>query len=320
MIHMPSLSDDRRIYKGVDMQRPASGDKLHGAVLSAISFGLVIGTVALLAPASARAASEPDRKSPEQALAAFSLQYPKVKFHRTAMRITRMYGSAFGNGDRPEGTAEQFRTDYAALFGVSAADLRPESLLEDKRHTQPLMYLPQTGQYKFTLVYYSQHLNGIPVFRADLRLLVRNEQDHPLVLASVGLRDLGSFWAAKDPAAAEDSDLGQAAARELVPTLVSFTQPQRVIWAGVEDMIVEPTVAYAFEGDNRAVAGAPRPEHWLFVADATTGDILYRESLIHETDVVGNVSGLATRGLSADFCEPEELEAMPYARAGIGGT
>lgn len=302
------------------MQGLPAADKLHGAVLSKFSLALVIGTVALLTPALAQAASEPDRESPEQVLAEFSQRHPKVKFHRTATRITRMYGSAFGNGDRPEATADRFRKDYAALFGVNAADLRPESHLEDKRHTQPLMYLPQTGQYKFTLVYYSQYLNGIPVFRADLRLLVRNEQDHPLVLASVGLRDLGSFWAAKDPAASEDPSLGQAPARELIPTLLNFTEPQRIVWAGVEDMIVEPTVAYAFEGDNRAVAGAPRPEHWLFVADATTGDILYRESLIHETDVVGNVSGLATQGVSADFCEPEELEAMPYARAGIGGT
>ncbi len=302
------------------MQTPDSADKPHAAVLSAASFGLVLGAVALLTPAFARAASAPEHKSPEQALAVFSQQHPKVRFHRTATRITRMYGSAFGNGNRPEATAERFRKDYATLFGVDAADLRPESLLEDKRPTQPVMYMPQTGQYKFTLVYYSQYLNGIPVFRADLRLLVRNEQNHPLVLASVGLRDLGNFWAAKDPAAAEEPNLGRAPARDLIPTLANFTEPQRTVWAGVEDMIVEPTVAYAFEGDNRGVAGAPQPEHWLFIADAKTGQILHRESLIHQTDVVGNVSGLATQGISADFCESEELEAMPYARAGIGGT
>ncbi|MCH8851251.1 MAG: hypothetical protein IID41_01205 [Planctomycetes bacterium] len=302
------------------MQVPVSADNFRRAIRSAVASGLIIGMVAFLMPSPASAASESDRQSPQQTQAAFSQQYPKAKFHRAATRITRVYGSPFGNGARPEATAEQFRQDYAALFGVSAADLRPESLLHDKRHTQPLMYLPQTGQYKFTLVYYSQYQNGIPVFRADLRLLVRNETGHPLVLASVGLRDLGSFEAAKAPAATESPKLGQAAARELIPTLANFTKPQRIVWAGVEDMIVQPTVAYAFEGNNDGVAGDAIPESWLFVADATTGNILYRESLIHHTDVEGNVSGLATQGVAADFCEPEELEVMPYARVSIGGT
>ncbi len=254
------------------------------------------------------------------AIAAFSQQNPRASFYQTGARITRVYGTTFAAGDGPEDTAEQFRLNYAAMFGVEPVDLRPISILVDRRHTQPVMYNRPTGDYKFTLVYYSQHLGGIPVFRADWRLLVRNEFGYPLVLVVANLRDLGDFTAAKDPTASEDAKLGKAAAKELVPTLQNFTQPERVIWAGVDDMIVEPAVAYTFIADNRGVPSAPRPENWVFVADATTGEILYKESRIVETDVEGNVSGLASQGIGADFCEPEELEAMSYARVNIGGT
>ncbi len=55
------------------------------------------------------------------------------------------------------------------------------------------MYNRDNGAYKFTLVYYSQYRDGIPVYKSDLRLLVRNEPDHPLVLAASSLRDLGEL-------------------------------------------------------------------------------------------------------------------------------
>ena len=56
-----------------------------------------------------------------------------------------------------------------------------------------VMFNRDTGDYKFTLVYYTQRVGGIPVYQADLRLLVRNESGFPLVLASSGLRDLAGF-------------------------------------------------------------------------------------------------------------------------------
>ena len=163
-------------------------------------------------------------------------------------------------------------------------------------------------------------MNRIPVFRADLRLLVRNEVDSPLVLASANLRNLGGFTATLDGVDLKDTPLWEGAASEFVPALRNFTQPTPVIWAGVDDMTVEPALAVTFVGDNEGAPKVDRPEKWLFVADAATGEILYRENLIIETDVFGNVSGMATQGPGADFCEPEALEEMSWARVNIGGT
>jgi hypothetical protein len=174
------------------------------------------------------------------------------------------------------------------------------------------MYDRDTQTYKFTLVYYSQFKDGIPVFRADLRLLVRNQPGYPLVLASSGLRDLGDFTLMMDPAQIPDA-VGHAEALVEIPGLTNFRERNVVIWAGLDDMQVEPALAAAFIGENAS------PEKWLFIADAGTGKILYKENLIIEAEVTGNISGYATPGNSADFCVDEVPMPMPWATARIQG-
>jgi hypothetical protein len=102
------------------------------------------------------------------------------------------------------------------------------------------------------------------------------------------------------------------------PSLVEFTQPELIIWAGIDDMFVEPMLAYSFIGDNGYQNGDSSPEKYLFVADAETGDILYFENLIISVDVNGNVQGKATQGVGADICGDELAEIFKYARVNIG--
>lgn len=263
---------------------------------------------------------EPESRAQLKAAAAasFAEAHPRAALYNSGSRITRVYGSKFGGGSSPEDAAEQFRINNAVMFGVEPADLRPQSLLKDRRHTQPVMYNRETGEYKFTMVYFSQFKDDIPVFRADLRLLARNEEGSPLVLASANLRDLGDFSPALDNLKLDDSSVWETAARELMPALVNFTAPELVIWAGVDDTVVQPTLAVTFTGNNRGAPQSLPTEAWRFVADAATGAILHRETLIHHfIDVCGNVSGKATQGIGADLCEAEALVPMPYARVNI---
>ncbi|MFQ5425386.1 MAG: hypothetical protein ACE5F9_15585, partial [Phycisphaerae bacterium] len=235
---------------------------------------------------------------------------PGVGLHERAGRLTRIFGRAFSVGRTPVDAAEAFRLAHAGVFGVSPADLQPGSLLADRRPTQPVMYDSQTGTYKFTLIYYTQSSNGIPVFRADLRLLARNVPGSPVVMASSGLRDMGGF--------AVDANLLNSltqrafvgnrflAARQTaiaaVPGLVNFTAPRVVVWAGVNDMNVAPRVALTFMGDN-FTPNAASDQKWLFVADIATGAILHREFKLYRID--GNASGNATQGIGSDTCEAE---------------
>ncbi len=300
---------------------------LGGCVL--LTFGAAINAPAGAADDETRRAGQPayasdDGISPgvaqHSAIASFTQQNPESGLYRSGSRITRVYGLAFAHGESPEQTAEQFRLQHAEMFGVPAADLRPVSILEDQRHTQQVMFDRKTGEYKFTLVYYSQYVNRIPVFRADLRLLVRNEADYPLVLASANLRNLGGFTATLDGVDLKDTPLWEGAATELVPALRNFTQAKPVIWAGVDNMTVKPALAVTFVGDNKGAPPTDAIEKWLFVVDAATAQILYQEDLVLETDVFGHVGGMASDGPGADICADEIFKDMPYARANIGGT
>jgi hypothetical protein len=236
----------------------------------------------------------------------------QVSAYKRRGRIKRLYGQAFSFGANPEGSAESFLQANIGLFGVDMADLTD-------RYLQPVMYERDTGKYKFTAVCYSQSKDGIPVFSSRLILLVRNEVEYPLVLVSNDLRNLGGFKPQMGPDRG-NSNAGIANARSVSPSLVNFTQPEIVIWAGVDDIIVEPVLAYSFIGDNGTPPGDVSPEKYLFITDATTGEILYIENLIIFVDVQGKVQGKATQGKAAASCELELPEAMPWARVNIGAT
>ena len=234
----------------------------------------------------------------------------RVSAYKREERIKRLYGEAFSQGESPEESAETFLQANAHLFGVESSDLETQYL-------QPIMYNQDTGEYKFTGVNYAQYAEGIPVFRSRLILLVKNEEGYPLVHASVDLRDLGDFSPDVDPNKL-NPEAGINAAQEMFPNLMQFTQPELIIWAGIDDMTVQPALAYSFIGDNGYQNDDSTPEKFLFVTDAETGDILYVENLIIFTDVTGNVQGKATQDKAADFCEDELAEDLMWARVNIG--
>lgn len=287
---------------------------------------LVVGGLLLTGAAAAAAGSSGNGS--QAARAQFTLEHPATGLIDFGRGIKRVYGSAFEHGDTPEQAAQRFVDTRSRMFGVAANELRAVGRAGHLQHSQGLMYDRESGRYKFTLVVYSQFKQDLPVFRSDLRLLVRNEADSPLVLAASSLHDLTQY----SIAASLRSDLASTAfiqhgfeaarqaARDRVPTLVNFGDPEVTVWAGVDDKAAEPAVALQFIADNHGAPNAGRPEVWLFLADVRSGEILYAEYLIRREDVNGTVSGRVTTGIGADICEPEVLVPMPYARVNIGAT
>ncbi|MCP4601395.1 MAG: hypothetical protein GY847_12870 [Proteobacteria bacterium] len=274
----------------------------------------------------------------EAGIAQLKADFPQLKLLREGSRVTRIYGRAFALGNSAQNTAEAFRIKHAAALGVKAEDLRPadafksEVLSQRDSYTQPLMYDRTTGQYKFTLVNYAQHRDGIPVFRSNLGLAVRNDAGFPLVLATSSLRTLGDFVPETSTAklradlvksisavAAQRVDFKGEVIESAPSNLTNFTEPELVIWAGVDDEVVNPTLAVTYVGDNDDDPDAEKPEKWLFVADAANGDILHLENLIIFTDVEGNVSGMVTEGPKAMHCSPEAPAPFRYAQVSIDG-
>ncbi len=230
-------------------------------------------------------------------------------------RVMRVYGTPSGYGLTAEEAAARWVAQNADVLGADAADLVPVSLLTDGRHTTGVMYDRATDSYKFTLVYFSQFRGGIPVFRADVRLLCRNAAGNPIVLVSNGLRELGDF----QPGSPEfPADAVPGAVVAVYPEMLNFSEPVLTIWGGVDFDVVEPRLAWQVEADNGMVFTEEEARRLLLV-DAASGAILYDEDMILHTDVTGNVSGLATQGWGADICGPEESEALPWARVQISG-
>ncbi len=124
--------------------------------------------------------------APKEAELALYDATPGVRVYKEDGRVTRVYGRPFSSGETPLESASTFLQEHSALFDAQPTDLADATL-------QPVVYRPETGDYKFTLVRFDQVRDDIPVFRADARILIRNGWDNEAVWAGSSLRNLGDF-------------------------------------------------------------------------------------------------------------------------------
>lgn len=243
--------------------------------------------------------------------------YPDAQFLWEDGRLARVWGATFGYGLTPEHSADSFVQDYSTLYGVATENLIPGNTFND-RLTEPLMYDPETGEHKFTLVYYTQYQDGIPVYQSELRLLVRNEPSCPLVLAACSLNDLGDYTVPAGATAKASDAAAYTVALDNEPDLTEFSPGELVIWPDTGGKPQTPRVALTFVGRGVAVSSEPRA--FRFVVDVDTNEVLHKENLIVRTDVTGNVTGMATTIPKSDECNPEVSTKFPYAKVMIGST
>lgn len=260
------------------------------------------------------------------ALESLRSEYPTVKALHEGSRIDRLYSGPFSTGSTALESAESFRSKHAGVFGASSGDLL---FVENAGRSpeQPLMYDRQTGTFRFTLITYHQRRNNIPVFRSDLRLVIRNESSFPMVLASSTLKDLGEFeidprdlMELFDPATiALAFGKGQASVHLLSPELTQFGLASVAIWAGTDGVPTDPLPALVFEAADSFENGQINAKR-LFLTDFKTGEILYEEDQLLHGEVSGKVSGWALGGVASEFCELEFLLPLPYAEVSIPGS
>ena len=240
-------------------------------------------------------------------------------------RVSRVYGAAFSNGVNPVDSAERFLADHADLLSSDLSQLMAVGPNGDGTHVLPLGYNPADESYRFSLVGYSQHVNGIPVFRGDVRLLVRNEPGYPLVLVSNGLRDVNAFAAAfagkaLPPSKIDVKRISRRALNQFGPG-ATVSEQEQVIWAGYDDAPAdEVRLAYKFIVTGTAVFDRTTKQRMLYVVDAETNRILFQEDQILHNDITATVRGNATQGVGADACGEELPEPLPYTRISVGAN
>jgi hypothetical protein len=235
---------------------------------------------------------------------------------RTDGTIARVYGQAFSTGDSTETSARRFLAQHSGMWGVPMNELVARGPFADGRHTQPIGYLPESDSYKFTGHYYTQVKDGVPVFRSKLVLLVRNETNFPLVLASSELRDVRGLQVDQQMMrqAVDQGRIEAAASAEFNSNNICVWSTERMIYAGTD---VSPHAPVLADVSEVTIDGFAR---YIVVTDAATGAVVYTENLIHTVDITGNASALASEGPAADFCAPEVSQALPYLRVEANGV
>jgi hypothetical protein len=246
--------------------------------------------------------------------------FPQVRFFTEGRELAQVYGTEFGYGLSAEASADNFVRTFGELFGVAPGELLPATAdgTFHVPYTLPLLYDEQTDTYKATMVCYRQYQDGLPVYGADLRLLVVNAPGYPLVLANSSLRDLGDYAVPAGATSHVNEGAAHAAAAAFAPGLNDFSAAELVVWPDPDGSPRTPKVALTLVGAGMSAANEPLK--WRFVCDAATGAVLHAENLILFTDVTGNVKGMATTIPKAEQCNPEVATVMPYAKVAIGST
>lgn len=240
-------------------------------------------------------------------------------------RLARVYGAAFSNGSNAVESAERFLRQHAPMLGSNFAQLMAVGPNADGTHVLPVSYDPATDSYRFSLVGYTQHVNGVPVFRGDVRCLVRNEPGYPLVLVSNGLRDLGDFGTTftGGPVSPSKIDLRRATRRALnqFGPGAEISAQEQVIWAGYEGAPVDaPRIAVKFIVTGTGVFDRELRQRILYLVDPANGEILFQEDQIVNADMTVAAKGNATADNRADACSAEIPKPLPYARFTFGTT
>ncbi|MCG6911422.1 MAG: hypothetical protein LJE94_15025, partial [Deltaproteobacteria bacterium] len=290
--------------------------------------------------------------SVEAAVHRLKSAYPKAEVKVKQNRIRRMYGS-MSTGNTPKEAADKFIQNSASAFGISESELaldgestslagtsglnvrrlsatsNPASASAESNGVG-LMYDPRTGKHKFRLYRYVQHRNGVPVYGAGLRTLVREGDTNEVVWANADVKPMGHFAASADAIAPvadmEKSLQALESADASIPAPTGFarvSQPTPTVFAGLDD-IETPRMAMTYTAEAADGIGA-----WTFVADAATGDILHVESNIHgdtspgegsDFDISGTVYASVNSGLNAMECSGQEIVPLPYLHVTASST
>lgn len=236
--------------------------------------------------------------------------------------LRRVYGTTFSTGDSPSNSVDKFMRQWSMLWKVPYSQLEKVGPFDDGAHTLPLVADDDGENTKFTAAYFRQQASGIPVFRAYGWGLVRNEDNFPMVLAGATLRNIGDI---ETRIAGQDLDsssinVGLAANQVLgqFSEAPDITSPRYVIWAGIDEDVRASQLAVEFKITSGE--GTENYQKVLFVTDAATGDVLYRESMIYHGSVNVKVLEYVTNDFKADTCGVEATRSMPYAKVVIAGV
>ncbi|MDP7008806.1 MAG: hypothetical protein QGI78_04465 [Phycisphaerales bacterium] len=254
--------------------------------------------------------------SAHQAMQQLKNDHPKLQTVDRNGSIHKLLAPDLSNGRTPIDSAENFIDTWSTALGVDSQQFVERGPFPDGHSVQELMYNRETGQHKFTGVYYMQTADGLPVYETRLMVLVRNVAGYPAVSVTTVLQDVAGFKRSNKFAA--NSAIALMAAATRLGGDVTVTDPELMVFAGTEKNRQEPVEALVFEATSGGHWDFENYKKFELVVDAHSGEVLHERNLILHAD--GNVSGMATESSGADVCEPESAAGMPYAKVSLNGN
>lgn len=221
------------------------------------------------------------------------------------------YGMPMTTGATAEEAAQKFLDQHVTAFGV------PNVQLE-------LASVDDVDFGRFKAFVYTQHVNGVPVEYAALRLLVlssRPESNEPAVVMATGKLAPATAFAPQNTSADQAIEFVKGI-REY-RNLMEWSRPELVVYFGEGDYAewMTPTLCWKFVGEvpQMGFAADTRRKITFFVDAGGTGLKCARNEILH-VDVNGNIKGWATPGTEADHSgNMPTLQNLFQFRVGISG-
>jgi hypothetical protein len=229
-------------------------------------------------------------------------RYPGTRIHREGGRPRIVYGARMAQGVTPRRAADAWLEAHSEVFGAGRLQLR-------ERWETPVM------DGRFTAFAYQQYLDGLPVEYGNVRLLVLNEPEFPVV------------YAAATVAPALGPDQGRpnldgptavqiARAHPLFGNLPQWGEAELAVFQGAGDWI-EPVVVWKVSAHDPTDA---MPRGRTFFVDAATGRLVHVRNEVDSNDVNGTVRAWATPGTLPDTASnPPTLQDVAEMRVAIDG-
>ena len=160
--------------------------------------------------------------------------YPNLLTVDRFGQVHKIIDKQLSTGRTPLASAEDFISNFSTALDVDANEFIERGPFPDQHTHQELMYVPETGQHKFTGVYYMQTADGLPVYGSRLMVLVRNVNGYPAVSVTTDLRDVTGYKKPRRVYSSEAIALMSAATR--LGKGVTITTPELMVFAGTAEL------------------------------------------------------------------------------------
>ena len=254
--------------------------------------------------------------APAQTMSQIRQDRPNLMTVNRFGKIHKIVDKDLATGNTPLASAKNFIQTFSSALGVDSSAFIERGPFPTQQSELQLMFVPETGEHKFTGVYFMQTADGLPVFGSRLMVLTRNVPGFPASSATTDLRDVMGY---KKPSRLVQSEaIALMAAATRLGRGATISETELMVFAGTDKKHHEPTAALVFVA---TLGGSWDPETYKkveMVVDAQTGAQLHETNLLLHVD--GRVEGLATESSGADVCEAESAAGLPYAKVTLNGN